>query len=117
LLAEFRDLCLANNIVPIILYVPTATHIYADYSTEESGSHWLSLRGKQIATKDEIEKSIHYLAEYYKIDFISLTPVFERAAKEGELLYYPLDSHWNSEGKELAARYVAGELKSRFLSN
>jgi hypothetical protein len=117
LLVEFRDLCVKNNIVPIILYVPDAVHIYADYSTQESGSRWLNARSQQIATKDETEKSVRYLAKYHQINFISLTPAFEKAAKEGELLYYPLDTHWNSEGKELAARYVAAELRSRFLSH
>jgi SGNH hydrolase-like domain, acetyltransferase AlgX len=50
------------------------------------------------------------------LDFISLRPFLERAAKEGDLLYYQLDAHWNSKGREIAAAFVADVLKSNYLS-
>jgi hypothetical protein len=47
------------------------------------------------------------------MDFLSLTPVFRKAAEEGEMLYYAFDAHWNAEGRELAARLVAHALQSK----
>jgi hypothetical protein len=31
------------------------------------------------------------------------------------LVYYALDAHWNAEGREIAARFVADVLKKRSL--
>ena len=41
---------------------------------------------------------------------LSLTPVFKAKAAGGMRLYYPLDAHWNSTGREVAAEFVAEEL-------
>ena len=116
LLAEFRYLCVSNNIIPIIVYLPTANHIYAEYSTQESGRNWLARRAREVATKGNLEGAVRALSEELQIEFISVSPALERAAEEGKLLYHRADSHWNSEGKEVAARFVAGALEKRFLS-
>ena len=50
------------------------------------------------------------------LDFISLSSILERGAKEGKLLYFPLDPHWNSEGTELVATYVAEYFKTKYFS-
>jgi hypothetical protein len=44
-----------------------------------------------------------------------LTPVFGRAAEEGKLVYYTLDEHWNAEGREIAARFLAQTLRAKYL--
>jgi SGNH hydrolase-like domain, acetyltransferase AlgX len=115
ILKEFKDVSTANNISPIILYLPIASHIYAEYSTEESGKNWLENREKLIAAKANTENAIVRLARELDIELISLTPAFEAAAKEGKLLYYPFDTHWNSEGRAVAAAFVAERLKNRFI--
>jgi hypothetical protein len=56
------------------------------------------------------------MAKELDLDLISLTPTLEEAASRGKMLYYPLDPHWNPEGTELAASYVADVLKSRYIS-
>ena len=56
------------------------------------------------------------LSQELDIDLVSVSPIFDLAAKKGKLLYYPLDTHWNSDAKELAAAFVADTLKSRYLS-
>jgi hypothetical protein len=56
------------------------------------------------------------VVEELDIEIMSLTPVLEQAARQGKLLYYPLDPHWNPEGTEVAAKYVAETLKSRYIS-
>jgi hypothetical protein len=54
-------------------------------------------------------------ADESRVDFVSLTPVFQRAALEGKMVYYALDAHWNAQGREIAARFIADTLKNRYL--
>jgi acetyltransferase AlgX (SGNH hydrolase-like protein) len=112
---EFREVCKANRITPVILYIPTALQIYAPYTTAASGSHWLPVRDRQIAVRENVEKAITILANESGVDLISLTPEFQRAAAKGKMIYYALDAHWNEEGREIAARFIGGLLKNRYL--
>ena len=43
---------------------------------------------------------------------ISLRPAFEQAARQGKLVYYPLDMHWNEEGRKIAASVTAEALRA-----
>lgn len=49
--------------------------------------------------------------------FIDLLPVFEAHVANGELLYYPYDSHWNQAGHDLAAAAIADALPDGCESN
>jgi PAS domain S-box-containing protein len=115
-LRDVREVCEKNEISLIVLYIPAAAHIYAQYSTIQSGENWRRIRDHQIQAKINTEEAMNQMAKELDIDLISLTPVLEEAASRGKLLYYPLDPHWNAEGTELAASYVAQNLKSRYLS-
>ena len=97
----------ANGIVPVVVFIPTTTHIYADYSTAQSGANWLRLRDAQARGRANVEKSMILLTEELDLRLIDLVPAFDRAAAEGKLLYYPFDTHWNSEGRQVAAEVVA----------
>jgi hypothetical protein len=44
--------------------------------------------------------------------FVDLSPAFDAAATNGELLYYTYDTHWNQAGHDLA-----GEVIAEFLQN
>jgi len=113
-LDEFRKVCKAHRITPVILYIPTALQIYAPYTTAGSGSQWLAVRDRQIAARRNVEKAVKFLAGRSRVDFISLTPEFERAAAQGKMIYYALDEHWNAEGREIAARVVGELLKNKY---
>jgi PAS domain S-box-containing protein len=115
-LTDVRDVCEKNGISLIVMYIPAAAHIYAEYSTKQSGETWLQIRDQQIHAKHNTEEAMRQMAEELDIEIISFTPVLEEAARQGKLLYYPLDPHWNPEGTEVAARYMAETLKSRYLS-
>jgi hypothetical protein len=110
LLKEFKEICNRNSIIPIVLFVPTKTHIYAKHSTGESQIPWLRIRNEQVAAAGNVEFAVKHLTQELGLRFITLTPLFESLADEGILLYYPFDSHWNSEGREAAASFVAEEL-------
>jgi hypothetical protein len=115
-LTDVREACEKNGISLIVMYIPAAAHVYAQYSTKESGENWLRIRDQQIRAKTNTEEAMNQMAQELDVDLISLTPVLEEAASRGKLLYYPLDPHWNAEGTEVAASYVAETLKSRYLS-
>jgi hypothetical protein len=110
ILSEFKMQCLANRVVPIVVYVPTITSIYAEYATSESGEYWLRFRSDQIARKSITQRAMISLADELGIKLIDLTIPFEAAAASGKLLYQRFDTHWNSEGKAVAAEYVAKNL-------
>jgi len=112
-LMEFKSVCIENHIAPIVVYIPIAAHIYAEYSTSESGTNWLKIRGEQIAAKANMENAMTHLVQELRIAFIDLVPAFEAAAQDGKLLYYPFDTHWNSEGRAVAAAYVADILRHK----
>jgi hypothetical protein len=112
---DFKGICDENGIQPVIVYIPAAWHIYAEYSTPQSGTNWLSERETQIAASEYTESAVRTVAQGANIDFISLSPTFRRAAKDGKMIYYPLDAHWNAEGREIAADFMAETLRSRYL--
>jgi len=115
-LRDVREACEKNEISLIVMYIPAAAHVYAQYSTIQSGENWRRIREQQIQAKTNTEEAMNQMAKELDVDLISLTPILEEAASRGKLLYYPLDPHWNVEGTELAASYVAQNLKSRYLS-
>jgi hypothetical protein len=114
-LRDFKILCEKHNIDPTILYIPSVSNIYAEYSTMESGSSWLGRRQGQILAKKNLEHTVVNLAEELGLELINLSPVYEAAANEGKMLYYALDSHWNAEGREEAAAFVAQILNDKFI--
>ena len=111
ILAEFRDISEQNGITPIVMYIPSTAHIYAQYSTKQSGENWLKIRPQQVAVKANMEDAMVRVANEIGIKLASLTPVFEAAAREGKLLYYPFDTHWNSIAREIASDFMASMLK------
>ena len=116
-LGEFKAICVQNDIVPMVLFLPTKAHIYAEYSTPDSGTKWLTIKDQQIAAKDHVETALRALCLEIGIDLITVSPAFERAASQGKVLYYPFDSHWNTEGRQLAASVVAERLHSGNATN
>ena len=115
LLTQFKEICRSHGIVPLILYIPTASQIYAEYSSPESGSQWLDIRERQIAVRQNTETAVRSAVEEAGLKFVSLSPLFKSAAAEGKMLYYALDAHWNAEGRELAAQFIAGILQTHYL--
>jgi len=112
ILTEFRDLSIANGVVPVLMFIPTPGHIYGEYSTDASGEKWLAVRDQQIAAKPNLENAMIALCQKLGIQMIDLTQRFEAAAKQGMIVYHLLDTHWNSEGMEIAAVYAAEVMQS-----
>jgi PAS domain S-box-containing protein len=111
ILADFKQLCEQHQIIPLILYIPAASEVYAEYSTLDSGANWLSVRESQIASSGNYEQAARTLARKIGIELISLLPAYKDAARQGKLVYYQLDVHWNKEGRDIAAQVTADALK------
>ncbi len=60
-----------------------------------------------------MEQAFGILARQLHLPLVDLVAGFQNAAGQGKLLYYPLDTHWNREGRYLAAKLVAAFLPSR----
>ncbi|MGH7829159.1 MAG: alginate O-acetyltransferase AlgX-related protein [Candidatus Binatia bacterium] len=113
IMIQLRNVSLENDTIPIVMYVPTVAHIYAEYSTWESGQNWLNMRAAQITAKANRERAMISLCRELDISLLNLSRAFEASAREGKLLYYPFDNHWNSEGREVAAGFVSEALKKQ----
>jgi hypothetical protein len=117
ILVEFESLCGDRGITPVVMFIPTAAHIYAEYSTKESGANWLSIRNQQIRSKATLEKAVTRLSGALGITFVSLTPAFEAAARSGLQLFDSFSVHMNSQGTEIAGGYIARWLQSQTITN
>ena len=106
LLTEFQHLCRASGILPILLYIPTGSQVYAEYATARSGRRFLQAAARQHPIRTNMVAAITTLAQQVELPLINLLPYFEQQAEAGKLLYYPFDTHWNGEGVQAAAEYI-----------
>ena len=111
ILSEFNSICHEHGIVPVVIYIPTATQVYGPLYSGDSNSHFIA-RVRSAPDNPSLQ-AIAGLAAELHMDFINLLPVFQEKAAEGNLLYYPFDTHWNLEGRRAAAALVASYLHRR----
>jgi hypothetical protein len=114
-IGDFKELCASHGIIPIFLYIPSPSHLYARFTTDQSGVSWLAIRDLEIAAQGHVEEKVSRLVESAGIDFVNLTRVFEHEARKGELLYLRVDPHWNSTGTQLAASFLADHFKRNYV--
>jgi hypothetical protein len=112
-LTEFRDLSRARGILPVLLYLPTKSQVYAEYALPHSGRRFLQAMASQQPIRTNMVEALTTLAAGVELPLINLLPYFEQQAEAGRLLYYPFDTHWNAEGIQAAAEYVWHELQPR----
>ncbi len=110
ILADFRDLCDRHGVKPVTVFIPMKSHVLAPFTTSASSSEWMAVRDQQIRDRGNVETAFRTLAESAGLDVISLTEPFTEAVRVGEIPYYPYDTHWNSQGRQIAAEFLAAEL-------
>ena len=103
LLTEFHHLCRAEGILPVLLYIPSKSQVYAEYATAHSGHRFLQAAARQRPIRTNMVAAITTLAQQVELPLINLLPYFEQQAEAGRLLYYPFDTHWSGEGIQAAA--------------
>jgi hypothetical protein len=111
ILADFQVISYQQKIVPVIVYIPHTMEVYADLITERSGITFRKRLARQIVSMDNSVTAFRRIAAYLSIDLVDLTPAFRAAARKGELLYYPFDTHWTLLGRQIAARLIGSKLR------
>jgi len=106
LLTEFHHLCQAEGILPVLLYIPSKSQVYAEYALPHSGHRFLQAAARQHPIRTNMVEAITTLAQRVELPLINLLPYFEQQAEAGKLLYYPFDTHWSGEGIQAAADYI-----------
>jgi hypothetical protein len=106
LLTEFHHRCRAEGILPVLLYIPSKSQVYAEHATAHSGQRFLQAAARQRPIRTNMVEALTALAQRVELPLINLLPAFEQQAEAGRLLYYPFDSHWNGEGIQAAAASI-----------
>ncbi len=105
--AEFKIRADQNGIAPAVLFIPDKAHIYGDYVTRRSQTAWLAdHRDEWLKNKNNLESAVQQSAAKAGLPWVSLTRPFEEAAAGDKIIFYPTDTHWNSEGRALAADFI-----------
>jgi hypothetical protein len=110
LIKEFKQITSQHSIIPIIVYIPTKLEVYGEFLSSLSGSRILSQLDNQLKVQYNTANAIADISRVADIRLINLLPYFGELAARGRLLYYPTDSHWNSNGREAAAEYIAATM-------
>jgi hypothetical protein len=111
-LIEFKKLCHENRIRPVLVFIPSKIQIYKDYLTAESGKQVQQLKHQQNRYHLNSEKAFLSLSRELNLDVINLVPHFQQLARQGKLLYYPFDNHWNSYGIQEAGKIIGHYLQA-----
>jgi hypothetical protein len=111
LLTEFHHLCRAEGILPVLLYIPSKSQVYAEHATAHSGQRFLQAAARQRPIRTNMVAALTTLAQRVELPLINLLPAFAQHAEAGRLLYYPFDTHWSGEGIQAAADYIWQELQ------
>ena len=111
-----------------VIYIPTKERMYFPYS-EINARRWiLEIGYKTVAHEDgwlggadeqvDFETMVSRFSNERDViqtmvgaidglHFIDLSPAFEQAAAEGQILYYAYDTHWNQAGHDMAGSLIA----------
>lgn len=111
LLTEFHHLCRASGILPVLLYIPSKSQVYAEYALPHSGRRFVQAAARQHPIRTNMVAAITTLAQQSELPLINLLPYFEQQAEAGKLVYYPFDTHWRGGGIQAAADYIWQELQ------
>lgn len=113
LLDEFYWLSVRNGITPVVVFIPTKIQVYGRLYAGNGGTVFRARIKDQLLSEANVEQAMVILAGQLGLTLIDLVPGFQSAASQGKVLYYPLDTHWNREGRYLAAKLVAASLPGR----
>jgi hypothetical protein len=85
----------------VVFYIPIKFRVYGSVCTFPPGSPC------QTWQPWDLESRFAAMAREEGIELVSLTAPMREAARAGELLYVPEDSHWNAAGHAFVAHQLA----------
>lgn len=115
-LLRMSELCQEKGIPLLVILIPDKINVLRDVVKFEAEAQ------KLLATKPPIEQQeslAYFLGAYCQtlgIHFLDMTPDLKEAAHEGQVVYYPMDTHLSPEGHEVIANTLAKELIPYFQS-
>lgn len=119
-----------------VVYLPSKEHIYFPYA-EPFGRRWVLEQGVEtfldeegwlsgnleapapvefdqvLSRLDNMRDSVGEAVTVADWHFIDLTPAFQDAAAQSQMLYLTYDTHWNQAGQTLAGQVVAQYLQTQ----
>jgi len=119
-LREMKETCEKAGATFVLVYIPTKEHVYlpllrnqftpeavhdfvAAYHTEAKAMGPDEFEAALYANMDATERVVEDFCRTQQIAFCDLTAPFRQAARQGQLIYFAFDSHWNAVGNQIAA--------------
>ena len=109
-LKDYERLAAEYGIQPIIVFVPTKIEVYGSQHLETSNTHFLKKIKMQLEFENNSHDAFLHLIKGTELRLVDLLPEFRKQARAGKLLYYPFDTHWNLEGRRIAAKLIGDSL-------
>jgi hypothetical protein len=115
-LNDFRQAASDHGTVPVALFIPKKVEVYGAFHSRRSGEHFRHQVSEHLRFENNSHDAFMTVAEQAGIHTVDLLPVFRRLAREGKVLYYPFDTHWNPLGRRTAAEILAASLAEPWAS-
>jgi hypothetical protein len=109
-LKDYERLAAQHGIQPIVVFVPTKMEVYGSQYLENSNKQFVDKIKKQLQFENNSHDAFLHLMQDTRLRLVDLLPVFRQQARAGKLLYYPFDTHWNIEGRRIAAKAIGDSL-------
>ena len=99
---EMRRFCARMKLRPVVVVIPSKSRVYHEFLADSN-------RAGQTLPSGFV-KALRSICEQSEMPLLDLAPHLvkeaRRALAEGELLWWPDDSHWNNRGHQAAAEVV-----------
>lgn len=100
---EAKQLADRHDATLVVIFVPSRENAY-----------WPVIEGSlpdfDIQQLTDVEDKLAGICELNDVGYLNLVPGFRQQAEARQMLYFPLDGHWNPAGHSLAAEIIYGYL-------
>ena len=109
-LKDYERLATQHGIQPVVVFVPTKMEVYGSQYLENNNKQFVEKIKKQLQFENNSHDAFLHLMQDTRLRLVDLLPEFRQQARAGKLLYYPFDTHWNIEGRRIAAKAIGDSL-------
>ncbi|MCC6155568.1 MAG: SGNH/GDSL hydrolase family protein, partial [Candidatus Hydrogenedentes bacterium] len=115
MLQRGHDLCVANGIHLLVVYLPIALRVHGPYTTFSADAPLTEyVPGGDWGTPDEFAMRVAALCAERGISFVDATAALREGAGKREFIYAPrFDSHLYFRGHEIVANLITAALEAR----